>query len=535
MRSTRQLTVFVVGVVGALSLALAAMPAPTGAAAADQGLGLGADRLDERRTTERLQPGVTLTTIVRGHPDPAAAWTIEIAVPQDGSPDPDAPATAIVDRRSAEQTARRIREAGYAARVEPVRTARVADYGGRLGYRVRIGRYAAKQAADRALARIGEQTGLGGSSVFTGWDPQADSTGPWRIRVLRVDPRSFEGSLVGSYGADLERREKTSELAALRAATAAVNAGFFVLDPAAGAPGDPAGAGVYGGALLSESVDGRPVFVFGADGRRAGVRRVHWTGTARRGTESLRLDGVNRVPGLVRNCGGTGDSPTDQPLHDVTCTDGDEVVAFSGEYAARTPEGPGVEVALDAGGVVVDVRSSRGGVVPPGGRTLQATGAQEARLHALAPLGSRVRLSTRLAGPGGRPLPTTASTYALNGGPELVDKGRPHATPRADGMVHPGDPSFYYGWAHKRNPRTLAGTDAAGRILLITVDGRSTASMGLSVAESAALADDLGMREAVNLDGGGSTTMVARGRVVNQPSDPTGERPVGDAVLVLPR
>jgi exopolysaccharide biosynthesis protein len=43
------------------------------------------------------------------------------------------------------------------------------------------------------------------------------------------------------------------------------------------------------------------------------------------------------------------------------------------------------------------------------------------------------------------------------------------------------------------------------------------------------------MREAVNLDGGGSTTMVARGRVVNQPSDPTGERPVGDAVLVLPR
>jgi Phosphodiester glycosidase/SPOR domain len=534
MRSTRHLTFLVVGVVGALSLALAALPAPTGAAEAGPSLGLGADGLDETRTTERLQPGVTMTTIVRGHPDPKASWTIEIAVPEDGSPDPDAPAKAIVDRPSAEQTAQRIGEAGYAARVEPVRTARVADYGGRLGYRVRIGRYAAKEEADAALARIREQTGLSGSSVFTGWDPQADSTGPWRIRVLRVDPRSFEGNLVGSYGPDLERREKTSELAALRAATAAVNAGFFVLDPAAGAPGDPAGAGVYGGALLSESVDGRPVLTFGADGRRAGVRRVHWTGTARRGTESLRLDGINRVPGLVRNCGGTGDSPTDRPLHDVTCTDGDEVVAFSGEYAARTPEGPGVEVALDARGVVVDVRSSRGGVVPPGGRTLQATGAQEARLRALAPLGRRVRVSTSLIGPGGRALPTSAATYVLNGGPELVDGGRPHATPRADGMVHPGDPSFYYGWAHKRNPRTLAGVDASGRVLLVTVDGRSTASMGLSVAESAALADDLGMREAVNLDGGGSTTMVARGQVVNQPSDPTGERPVGDAVLVLP-
>jgi hypothetical protein len=375
MRSTRHLTALVVGIVGALSLVMAALPAPTGAAAAGPGLGLGADGLDETRTTERLQPGVTLTTIVRGHSDPAASWTIEIAVPEDGSPDPDAPAKAIVDRRSAEQTAERIREAGYAARVEPVRTARVADYGGRLGYRVRIGRYAAKEEADAVLARIRAQTGLSGSSVFTGWDPQADSTGPWRIRVLRVDPRSFEGSLVGSYGPDLERREKTSELAALRAATAAVNAGFFVLDPAAGAPGDPAGAGVYGGALLSESVDGRPVLTFGADGRRAGVRRVQWTGSARRGTESLRLDGVNRVPGLVRNCGGTGDTPTDRPLHDVTCTDGDEVVAFSGEYAARTPEGPGVEVALDARGVVVDVRSSRGGVDPPGYRRAGAAAA----------------------------------------------------------------------------------------------------------------------------------------------------------------
>ncbi len=287
--------------------------------------------------------------------------------------------------------------------------------------------------------------------------------------------------------------------------------------------------------MLRESVDERPVLTFGTDGRRARVRRLQWVGSARRGTESLRLDGVNRVPGLVRNCGGTGDSPTDRPRHDVTCTDGDEVVAFTGEHAAHTPEGPGVEVVLDARGVVVDVRSSRGGMVPPGGRTLQATGAQEPRLRALAPLGSRVRVSTGLTGHGGRALPTSASTYVLNGGPELVDGRRPHATPRADGMVHPGDPGFYYGWAHKRNPRTLAGVDTSGRVLLVTVDGRSTASMGLSVAESAALADDLGMREAVNLDGGGSTTMVVRGQVVNQPSDPTGERPVGDAVLVLPR
>jgi exopolysaccharide biosynthesis protein len=122
----------------------------------------------------------------------------------------------------------------------------------------------------------------------------------------------------------------------------------------------------------------------------------------------------------------------------------------------------------------------------------------------------------------------------VNGGPELVRDGRLHATPAADGMVRPGDPSFYYGWAHKRNPRTIAGVDGRGRILLVTVDGRSTASLGLSIAESAAVAQSLGMRDAINLDGGGSTTMVVDGAVVNRPSDAAGERPVGDAILVLP-
>ena len=102
-------------------------------------------------------------------------------------------------------------------------------------------------------------------------------------------------------------------------------------------------------------------------------------------------------------------------------------------------------------------------------------------------------------------------------------------------MVHQGDPSWYYGWVHKRNPRTLAGTDAAGRTVLVTADGRSTASLGLSITESAKVARSLGLRDAVNLDGGGSTTMVANGQVINDPSDAAGERPVGDALLILPR
>ena len=45
---------------------------------------------------------------------------------------------------------------------------------------------------------------------------------------------------------------------------------------------------------------------------------------------------------------------------------------------------------------------------------------------------------------------------------------------------------------------------------------------------------ELGAIAAINLDGGGSTTMVVHDKIVNRPSDQTGERPVGDAILVFP-
>ena len=53
--------------------------------------------------------------------------------------------------------------------------------------------------------------------------------------------------------------------------------------------------------------------------------------------------------------------------------------------------------------------------------------------------------------------------------------------------------------------------------------------------ELAALMLELGCTEAMNLDGGGSTTMVVKNKIVNSPSDATGERAVSDALLIFPR
>ncbi|GGX06530.1 hypothetical protein GCM10010297_30110 [Streptomyces malachitofuscus] len=525
-------TVLAVSLTG-LPVQASADPRPPGRPAA---LPLGASGLAETRTTQTLQPGVTLTRIVRGAVDPAHHWTVEASIPGgDTSPDPDAPPTALKDRASADELAGDLRDQGFEARVERVTTPRTADYaGGTLGWRVRIGTFDAQSAATAERTRL-QAAGFTGSVTYTGWDGAPTDRGPWRVDVLTVDPRSFRGTLDASYGPDLENRETTGELSAAAGATAAVNAGFFVLDPRAGAPGDPAGVGVYDGRLLSEPVGGRPSLIVHDDGRRTDVSRLTWQGRVTAGRASLSLDGINRVPGLIRNCGGSeGDTPTALPLHDVTCTNPDQLVAFTPDYGTSTPQGEGTEAVLDARDRVVALRSPRGGPLPPGGSSVQATGQRVAQLAELARPGGRLHLTTTLLNDRGHRVTPSRGTSIVNAGPELVRDGRLHVTPATDGMVHPGDPSWYYGWVHKRNPRTLAGVDGAGRTVLVTADGRSTDALGLSITEAAKVARSLGLREAVNLDGGGSTTMVARGQVINDPSDAAGERPVGDALLILP-
>ena len=67
----------------------------------------------------------------------------------------------------------------------------------------------------------------------------------------------------------------------------------------------------------------------------------------------------------------------------------------------------------------------------------------------------------------------------------------------------------------------------------MTVDGRQQSSIGMSLVEFGDLMIGLGCYQALNLDGGGSTTMVVENKIVNSPSDSTGERPVANALLVV--
>lgn len=95
--------------------------------------------------------------------------------------------------------------------------------------------------------------------------------------------------------------------------------------------------------------------------------------------------------------------------------------------------------------------------------------------------------------------------------------------------------NLYEEFRTTRHPRTAVGFDKTKDTLyVITVDGRQPRhSVGMTLDELAAYLKNMGAYQALNLDGGGSTTMVLKGNVVNKPSDAAGERAVTNALLVV--
>ena len=116
---------------------------------------------------------------------------------------------------------------------------------------------------------------------------------------------------------------------------------------------------------------------------------------------------------------------------------------------------------------------------------------------------------------------------ALAAGPVLVDDGRI--------VEYDSDKTFYTG----RHPRTLIGKRAGGEVVMVVIDGRFKGQgEGTTIAETAYIARQLGLVEALNLDGGGSSTLwTAQKGVLNHPYDNhrfdhAGERGVPNCITV---
>ena len=140
-----------------------------------------------------------------------------------------------------------------------------------------------------------------------------------------------------------------------------------------------------------------------------------------------------------------------------------------------------------------------------------------------------------------------AAKYAniLASGPVLIDEGKSvDHNAYTKNMVeasHGKDIGAYYTYV-RRHPRTAIGTDKKGRVYLVVVDGRSEGNAeGVTIAELTKICEWLGLRDAINLDGGSSSTMWGKqAGVINHPSrnkkfDHEGERRVSSILSVKRR
>nr|PPQ62251.1 hypothetical protein C5F59_08975 [Streptomyces sp. QL37] len=358
------------------------------------------------------------------------------------------------------------------------------------------------------------------------------------ISVISVEP-SADAEVEVVHGEHVATAETVGELAKRARAVAAVNGSFFATDLLrgyAGYPGDALGIEVADGRIVSEAVNGRTALILpGTAGARPRIDEVATHLTLRAGDGARReLDGVNRVPGTILGCGGTGGDLSattrraeSRPRHNRLCVDSGEIVAFGPEWGVRSPPGRAgsAEVLLDGRGRVTEVRRPAGGDIPRHGSTLVGVGEGADWLLAHARRGRPLTRDVRVTDREGRNV-IGRGVSILGAGPALVRDGKQWINSAANG--------FAPGARDPRQPRTVVAVKEDGTLLLAVFDGRTEASAGATFAEAAQAMLRMGAVEAMNLDGGGSSTAVVGGELFNEPSDGR-QRRVANALAVVPK
>ncbi len=334
--------------------------------------------------------------------------------------------------------------------------------------------------------------------------------GPISIWVLRLDPLrvDLQAALAND---EIMGTETVGGIAARHRPVAAINAGFFLPN------GDPAGVMTIDGRLVSDTR--RPRGAVGISKDATGVKLVF---ARLRATASLVLQ--NSSP---PSNGGQVMATIPIDGIDTTRIRG-QLMLYTPSYHADTDTAKGgVEWVIDRQRGRLVSGPHRGGKtrIPPRGFVLSFGGeVLPEPLHLLG-RNTRVRLDVSYDPVEGEPKSWHIAQDIVGGAGLLIREGRDVE----DWSIE----RFNAGFAENRHPRTMIGTSPDNTIWLVTVDGRQPErSVGMSLVELRALARRLGLVNALNLDGGGSTTMWVQGQVMNRPSDPTGPRMVSDALLV---
>ncbi|HVN67507.1 MAG TPA: phosphodiester glycosidase family protein, partial [Candidatus Sulfotelmatobacter sp.] len=169
--------------------------------------------------------------------------------------------------------------------------------------------------------------------------------------------------------------------------------------------------------------------------------------------------------------------------------------------------------------------------IPPNGYVISLSGPATQFVSDNLKTGNKIEMHIRVVPYNTAP---TSILHMVSGGPRLVKNGITY--------VSKDEERFKADIAQGRAARTAVGIGRDDKVILVTVDGlpRTRAarsaknSIGMTLEELADLMINLGCVEAMNLDGGGSTTMWIDGRVVNQPAGGSQVR-VSNALVVTPK
>jgi len=314
---------------------------------------------------------------------------------------------------------------------------------------------------------------------------------------LGLRPALSQDRVFGPEAVD-QGRQTVVDMIAASSAVAGINADFFP------ANGDPLGAMVVDGRLLSSAAKTRSVVAWGPAGFRFGYLQFAGAITWGEG-EPVSIYGVNEECGAnmaVLNTSAATFSVSREPALHV-------LIELEAEF---TPNG-------EWQGVFVRFFSEINTLeIPDGHVALAVRGVPTERILELRE-GDEVTISLQHKG-----IDWEGVTHVAAGGPLLV-KGSQKFIPFAE-------EGFNQRFAENRHPRSALGVSPAGDVWLVAVDGRQSMSDGATLDELAQVMIDLGCTDAINLDGGGSTTLAVAGLVLNRPS--TGQqRAIANSILVI--
>lgn len=341
-------------------------------------------------------------------------------------------------------------------------------------------------------------------------DALVGHVGPIAVFLLRLDPATVRLASVLSNERVLDA-ELVTDIATRHRALAAVNGGFFNR-----VNGEPTGVLKVSGELVSDgsAIRGAMAILAPPDG-----------------PNTLAFD---RLAAKVQMMVRTRDERWSVPIDGVDTTrERGRLMLYTPAYRPDTDTAPtGTEWVLDGKPLkVTAIHAGKGRTpIPEHGAVLSFGGVKLPDELSALEVGAEVEFATRWRSLFNVPSADFDRAVHIVNGAGLLRRGGTRVTEwEEEGL---GQGSF----VDARHPRTLVGQDADGAIWLIAVDGRQPDySIGMQFEDMQRLADRLRLTDALNLDGGGSTTMVVRGKVVNRPSDPGGARPVADALIVVPR